>query len=471
MALINTNYFVPGAQFPPRGDSQRQRDSQKYRWLYKNTAQAFGVLHPYDRPAEVSQAGVFESTQRPTGYPKYRINFFRKLSNFWADLLFAFPPVITGSSRGENRDISMILNELLLAAPKVAVDASRYGTGVYLITSDDTDDIAIEAIEAPYWFPIVDPTNHRRVIGDVIAVPYSENPEEPKGLFGDRLRVSRFIVGEPNTVQTFKIESNILQAGGSIEVGGIIEQRAVVTVAHGYEEDHYGESDYADVIEPLSELARRVSGVSTVLDRFTDPAIQGPESAVVVNSQGVETARITGNKFLPLQEGDERYEYLVYDASMESNFTQMTRVQELFFALSNTSSAALGIQDSTGGTASSGAALRKQLYPSYLKLERLRTAHEGAFRQIIRSIFPRMEVTIEWPAPFLDGLIEQAEAEEIRTRSGTTTAARAIARLEQVPAYSAERIAQQAANNVNLDSGSGSGPEAGSGMGTQRGQV
>lgn len=124
------------------------------------------------------------------------------------------------------------------------------------------------------------------------------------------------------------------------------------------------------------------------------------------------------------------------------------------------------MQEGAGAT-QSGAALRKLLYSSFLRLSGLRRAHEESMIKVIRKVFPRITVTVTWPDPFLDGSIERATAEELRLQSGISTPAQSIARLDQVTSAEADQIAAAGRRNPTL----ASGPTAGGGTGAQRGQT
>ena len=364
MPLTQPNYFTTGAQFPPDGEAKRQRDLRDQKILYENTPRAFQILNPPEGDTGVPLQKRFVTLDGTTvSYPKYRVNLFRKISNFWKDMLFAFPPIVDAQSRGENRNIDDLIQKILRASTNVAIDTSRYGTGVYLFTQDENNEFRVEAVEALYWFPVVSVEDPRKILGDIIAVPYTSQPDRKDTVHHDRIRVSRFIIGQPATIQIFKMEGNILQGQLEKFEQGVVEQRPIVTVPNGYELDHYGESDYLDLLDLVSEMNRRISSNSVVLDRHTNPHMQGPRSAIkVVN--GKAQIDIAGS-YLPLDEDDQRAEYITWDADLEANFTQMQRVMDLFFAMSNTSATALGMQDQ-GTNSTTGAALRKQLYSSFL---------------------------------------------------------------------------------------------------------
>ena len=367
---------------------------------------------------------------------------FRKLSRFWASMLYSFPPIIDTTIQDDER-VSRVTRSLYEAGTNVSVNASRFGTGVFYVSNNGREDI-VRSISPQHWFPVVDRADHDIILGDIIAVPYASNPQKDNAI-PDRLRVTRLIVGEPATIEVFVLNgpAGALGARRSVDEGGEVTQRAIATVTNGYiDDDHFGESDYPDLITLVAEIDERIAGNSQVLTRHSNPHMYGPRSAIQHDANGNAVVNIDGQYF-PIDEDDKPPAYMVWDVNLEANFNQIQHCLNLFYIMSDTSGAAFGIQGD-GNSVDSGAALRKLLYTSFLRLGSMRRMHEKAIRRVFDILIPRANPAITWNEPYLDGIMDGATAEATRIQSGTTTRVQAIQRLD----HTTEREAQQIANQV-----------------------
>jgi len=441
--LTDPNYFKFGAQYPPDGSVDRHTKFEEYENIYNGSIQAWRIIYPATIASLQRERGFSSIDDAIRKVPHIRHNMFRKLSRFWGSLLYAHPPIIDTAIQDTNR-VGLVTRSIYEAGNKVSIDASRFGTGVFYVANTGDDDI-VRSVKPAHWFPVVDSSDRDNVVGDIIAVPYSTTPRAP---MPDRLRVTRLIVGEPSTIQTFKIGGGrVEEQQGETEQGGVVSERAIATVVNGYDNDHYGESDYPDLIPLVAEIDERISGNSSVLKRHTNPHMYGPRSAITHDANGNAMVNIDGQYF-PLDEDDKEPGYLTWDANLEANFTQIQHCLNLFHTLSDTSAAAFGIQGD-GNSVESGAALRKLLYTSFLRLGNLRRMHEKAIRRILNILIPRANPTITWNEPFLDGLIDASTAEATRLQSGTTSRVQAIQRLDHVT----EREALETIEEIDSDEG------------------
>jgi len=449
MALTNANYFTTGAQYPPQQHVSRHSDFQRYQDLYEGSQRAFALLYPNTVRNIQREAGFASVDSVTRAIPHIRHNMFRKLSRFWGSMLYSFPPIIDSNLEDANR-VANVTRAIYDIGTKVAVDCSRYGTGVFYISNTGRDDI-VRSISPLHWFPVVSANDHDIILGDIIAVPYASNPQREDAI-PDRLRVTRLIIGEPATVEVFVLNgpAGALGARRSFEEGSEVTQRAIATVINGYEDDnHYGESDYPDLITLVAEIDERIAGNSQVMTRHSNPHMYGPKSAISYDANGNAQINISGQYF-PIDEDDKPPAYLVWDANLEANFNQIQHCLNSFHILSDTSAAAFGIQGD-GNSVESGAALRKLLYTSFLRLGSLRRMHEKAIRHIFSILIPRANPTITWVEPYLDGLVDGANAEATRIQSGTTTAVQAIQRLDHISEREARQIANAAQPAPNND--------------------
>lgn len=442
MAITNPNYYGVGAVHPPISEAARLQRYADYRSLYEGSQRSYALMYP-ETFARIERELGFTAVDRiAKELPRIRSNLFRKLSKFWSYLLFSFPPVIDAGSTPGNILLKPWLDDIYSAGTQVTIDASRFGDGLYWLTMLSDGTPALRNLCPEHWFPVVADDDQDVVLGDYIAVPYSEG----NNFVNDRLRVTRMIVGEPITITVYKLAGQSISSPLRILEGEVLRERAIFSVHNGAMDGMRGESDYPDLIPVVAEMDRRFSGNSRIMDRHTNPHLTGPRSAVRTDAAGNVVIDVQGQYF-PVEEGETTPEYLVWDGKLESSFTQIDQMQRMFHILSDTSMAAFGLQGD-GNSIESGAALRKLLYSSYLRLGLLRRAHERAIRQTVTLINPAIDLMITWSNPYLDNVLEDAQAEEIRLNSGTTTPEDAIARLDHVDTATAGRVANAASERL-----------------------
>lgn len=442
--LTNPNYFKTGAHYPPLADASRIHVATDYISLYKADIASYRILYPKEISLIEKERQFTELAQLDGVIPRIQINLFKKLSRYWSQMLYSAPPVIDLVSPANNIALQPFINQIYDKGMQVALDASRVGTGVMAISNDNMGRPVIRRIDARHWYPVVEASDPCIIIGDVLAIPYIADPGAPgqTTAFPDRLKVTKLVVGEPIVVQTFKLEGTSVGTIIDTSEGDVLRQRAVIQLANGDECGHYGESDYVDIIPMVAELNRRHSGISSVLDRHTNPHLTGPRGAITRDAAGVGQISTDGQYF-PIDENELPPNYITWDANLTANFSQIESMLYQFYVMSDTSSAAFGIQGD-GNAVESGAALRKLLFSSFLRLNALRRSHTQAITNIVETLIPGAIATITWPESSTDGMSENATTESIRIASGTTTRADAIARLDNVGKAEAVRIAGEA---------------------------
>ncbi|WDU82285.1 phage portal protein [Caloramator sp. Dgby_cultured_2] len=112
-------------------------------------------------------------------------NWAKRLSTLWADLLLGERPRITAGEQKskEQQQLEKIINDndFFNVAYEVALDISRYGTGIFKVRYDKRP--IIEAVPPSLWFPVVSPDNIKDVQAHVIAWTFEITE---KTLFGGR---------------------------------------------------------------------------------------------------------------------------------------------------------------------------------------------------------------------------------------------------------------------------------------------
>ncbi len=456
MPLINTNYIRPGADWTPQSEKARTQGMENHRVLYRNEPRANFLLYP---AVKINDQTRFPDIDPTTGdYPRINSNLLKRLSMFWATSLFSRPPILDFNSPALNKLASSQMAMLTRAGFKVALNCSRYGTGIYYLTKTSDGKASVRSLDPRYWIPVVDPVDQQRIVGDVIAVPFNENPNKIGAALNTHISVTVLVPGQPITTNVYKYEQTKLGPLVTTKTGPVLKARMIFPVNNCIEEDHFGESDYTkDVITLVAEVNRRLSGNSSVMDKHTDPAIFGPTSMVSEDANGNRVVNTEG-AYLPIDDKDIKPQYLTWDGKLESNFMQIEKIMDQFFALTSTSRAAFGIPNQTTSV-ESGAALRKHMFNSFQKISSLRVGHEAALSEMSQLMYGEIP-SISWPEPFVDGSLEFIQAIQIRLATGTMSRAQAVSELNLVPLSVAEEIVAKIPEPVNMNQNAGAGGEA-----------
>ncbi|GEM88169.1 phage portal protein [Meiothermus granaticius] len=344
------------------------------------------------------------------------LNWHRRLSKLWADLLLGDPPTlsVTGGDEEGQAWLQDFLrrSRLVSTAYEVALDISRYGDGLFKAALVGGE-AKIYAQPPQYWFPVVSPTNIRKVLAHVIAWQGVGRPRgyvnpqpllwaeiHQPGLYerrvyllrptGDEARrkyvIADWLVDHPDTA--FPQET------------GVEEPLIVQAVGVRASDELYGADDYSDLETLIQEMEIRLGQVSRILDKHADPGMYGPELALERDPYtGIEHFR-GGGKYIPVGEGESPPGYMIWNGNLEGAFREIEELKDQLYLISETSPAVFGLMKQ--GLAESGSALRRLLFAPLKKVNRLRMHFDPALREIV-LIANRLEA-LHSDAPTLEGL-------------------------------------------------------------------
>ena len=234
----------------------------------------------------------------------------------------------------------------------------------------------------------------------------------------------------------------------------------------------FGFDDYQDLTALFYALNNRMTKTENILDKHSDPILALPEG--VLDEEG----KIKKESFtmfeIPGQDvgSTAKPEYIVWNASLESNFKHIEKLVQMLYMFSETSPDAFGMGENQ---TDSGRALKLRLMRTIAKVNRKRLYYDNALKQIlfvaqelakahnlevgdgIKLQGEPAPVDIEWQ----DGLpidpYEAAQEEELRLASGTTSKKRAIMRLDGVDEDAAEDILEEIKEEDSIELPTGGG--------------
>ena len=394
--LITINDLQPGKPFPPQLDLVRQTEIERNRRLYDGHFDTLGVA----------------TTTQPTNkvFP-IRHNWFRRIPEFYAEFCFSDTPTINvGNTRGGDFVQSFI--EALMASYKMAlIDYLRYGTGVVYL--DDNNNIL--PAEPNCWFRLYDETK-RFQIGDVIACAVNQQNATAAntGAINETSAYLDVWILPYNGNATF---TRFSYSGGNIgaaviaETGQIRNTSGVFAIFNGYPSAGQGQSIYNDIRESVGEIARRITGLSTILTNNERPHLYGPSSSVQQDESGRSIISADG-QFFPLQPEDKAPGYLTWDSDIEAVKTSIRWNEDQIL---NATGLSKMLFSDTGDEQSvfsntSGETLKRIMLPFYAKINNIKNSMETSIKDLIVAkasnggvnggesfVIDRNDINIEWP--------------------------------------------------------------------------
>lgn len=418
--LHDLTFLNTGKPWPPPCEADRLRKYRENKALFKGKHNE--VYKDWVRLLRDDKKATLEII----------LNWHKRLSKLWGDLLLSEPPKITtGSSEKEQEEIDNIIevNNLLNTLYEVVVDMSRYGDGILNIYTDGKQG-RIGSSQPGIWFPVVDKNNIKNVLYHVMAWTYTEVSGSNKKVY---LNVQIHERGKI-TKKLFILDDGIKitnQIGSDEVVNTGVDDFLIIPVSNVVtSDDVFGDDDYTDLDSIIQEMEIRIAQISRILDKHSDPNMYGDENALEEDEETGEVKFRGGGKFFPVSENGKEPGYVVWDAQLEANWKELEFLLSQLYIISETSAACFG--DLKQGMAESGSALRRLMMAPLAKTQRTRMRVDPAAKKAIKlcsklsgnTDLTKASISIFWQ----DGIPrdDREEADIMAIRTGATGGARTI---------------------------------------------
>ena len=430
--LTSLSFLEPGKVWPPPTEAERLERYAQNRLLFEGRHEL--VYKDWIRLLREDQQATLEMV----------LNWHKRLTLLFADLLLGEPPrIIAGDQDSEEQKALERLiedNGLFNVAYEVALDVSRYGTGLFKVRYDGR--AIIEGQQPAVWFPVVAPDNLKEITAHVLGYDYEA--EEP-GAFGRRVK-RQYLKTELH--EKGKITTTLyLLKGGTIgeiveqeEVNTGVDEFLVVPVNNILTTDRVtGLDDYCDLDSIIQELEVRIAQISRILDKHADPNMYGPDTALEHDQATGQWGYRSGGKYFPVGKDEQPPGYVTWDGQLEAAFKQIDLLMEQLYILSETSAAAFG--QLKAGLAESGTALRRLMMAPLAKVNRIRMRFDPALKEVLwlASALEKAQgmagaivlenIHIDWKDGLPDDEQELTQNEVQRYTAGLTSLESALRRL------------------------------------------
>ena len=435
--------------FPPEGHSERLENYTKYRLLFKGKHEDVYTRVQQWLEKEIDKAVIY-----------IVCNFAGLVSKISADLLFGESVKFVVGDMDSKEQLAMndivVNNKLHTRNYEMALSSSFRGDAIYKARFGkpqawQQEQVIIEAVPPSIFFPHLNGDNIQEMTGCTLAWIKKDTTTDREYL--------RKEIHEPGIIHN----ELWLMDGSSIkrqvplntlsEYAGLLEYQETrypgLLVEHvpnwRLDDEFWGISDYTDLESLFDELNNRVSKISRILDKHSDPKLVVPPGLMrydqnlkrwYVDKEDLQCIEVD------TEQAGDLPKYLVWDAQLEAAFKQIDKMLELLMMMSEVSPAAFGMDKN--GVVESGRALKFRLLRTLAKINRKKLYFDQGLKEIL-YIAQVLDVTwgsgsyepktpaIEWA----DGLPEDdQETTEIHARrveagiESKETAVRATQKLE-----------------------------------------
>jgi SPP1 family phage portal protein len=268
----------------------------------------------------------------------------------------------------------------------------RYGQtyGGKFSTELDPPHVIIEAQNAEYVFPEVDPANVKNIIAFHIAVPVKDGKKwflKVESHYAGEI-IYRTLVIKPHetnrdgTIKSFLIQGEIVEDAQSVTTG--VPMPLVVHIPNfTTDEDWQGIDDLSELTPIFDEINNRLTQIANILDKHADPALAVPAGTIGEDEFGNPVFNIAVNKVFEIDgQEDAKPQYITWNGQIYEAFQELDRLTEMAFTIAEIPSVVLGKGDS-GTSGSSGLAIRWRMNSLLAKINRKRQYYERGLKQVL----------------------------------------------------------------------------------------
>lgn len=372
----------------------------------------------------------------------------REIAMLYADL--AFRNHINAHARndeGANNAIDRLIyeNDLDNLLPEMALSVAVKGGAVFKNYLDNGQS-KITYIEPEYYFPEFSKFDKRRIERETIAFTYEENN---KTYLYREIYESRngeyWCITKVNLFENGKILKQISSDEQNIK----LKQSPLTYVPFGRQNsEFYGYSIYTGLLPMFDELNHRVSQISKILDKHSDPNMYADQSFFDDEGQ-----LPSGGKAYPVDFSAQEQPpgYITWDASLEANYKYIKEILfDILYITSAIKPALYGIgKESNQATAR---AIKLKSWRTDSMVQKSLGHWERALKKVLylaqeleilsgsAKYTPQIpNIEIYTSLPFDD--YEQSQSEQLKAQEGLTSRKSSITRLN--PHYNAAEVEQE----------------------------
>ncbi|HPB34105.1 MAG TPA: phage portal protein [Caldisericia bacterium] len=343
--------------------------------------------------AKVPITGSFEASFWMVPY--VIANFCGVISKISADFLFSEPPeyqALGGDIEQENLNRIVDSNQLNRKLRTNILSNSYKGDAFWKVRYDDR--IIIEPVRPELVFVDLNPENIKEPLKYYIAFAIQLNgkdylrvEEHEKGFVKNKF----YKVMNGKIVEDLGIDFYNNLTGQNIveEVYTNIDDFLIVHIPNfEIEDDFWGVSDYEDILPLQDEINNRLSRISMILDKHSDPWLVVPPGTL--NEKGELNKSASG--VFEIGQGELVPQYLTWDSSLTACFQEIDKLVDYLHIITEMSPTITGLDKA--GYPESGEALQRRLLRTLAKIGRKRSYYDLGLKKLLR-LAQELECEIE----------------------------------------------------------------------------
>lgn len=378
------NFLLPGNCWPAKEDKDRLD-------VYNFAREQF-ELTPEDQVRSIVPDGLlrfgeyreFVHCTKLLGYP-------RLLTLKTVDMIMGQPPLIVAQADEskterirEIRGTCQLNNALKLAL----IDYSRFGVALLRIFKGAKGKAAITAWNPNDWTPVFYDDGTNRIHYNVIGWFHGKNNTKltlqihntENGSYEERV-CSVDSTGQINSIDSSKVYN---KTSGKQLLFAIVNTPTTT--------NPLGTNDYEIINGLLQKAIQRLQAILRVLDEHADPSMTGPHSMLTRADNGELVFKTS--KYYAVGNDEQKPEYLVWEANLESSFKAFEELCKQIFLLSEMGEAFLGSSSGVGNVVS-GTAMRFKMISPLEKARRINNEMTEPLKQIVSTLLSIEHETLD----------------------------------------------------------------------------
>ena len=295
------------------------------------------------------------------------------------DMVIGQPPIISVSdddARTEAVKKVRTACQLNSAFKQALIDYSRFGVFLIRVFKDEENQPQIVAWNPGEWIPVFYPDGTNRIRYNVIAWRHEKEltfqiHDTKDGSYEQRVCE----VDATNTIVRIKSSRKYNRRSGKRLLYAVTNTPTTT--------NPLGTGDYEIINGLLQKAIERLTAILRVLDEHADPSMTGPYSLLEKGPDGQVVFKTS--KYYATGKEEQKPEYLVWDANLDSSFKAFDELCKQIYILSEMGEAFLG---TSGGTSNvvSGTAMRFKMISPLEKARRISNDITEPFKEIISTL-------------------------------------------------------------------------------------
>lgn len=316
------------------------------------------------------------------------LSYPRLLTLKTVDMVIGQAPLITANDNDEISEkikVARAACQFNSAFKQALIDYSRFGVLLLRVFKDEKNRPQVVAWNPEEWTPVFYPDGTNRIHYNVIAWQHDKEitfqiHDTSDGSYEQRV----CDIDETGKILKIKASKKFNRSSGKRLLYAVTNTPTTT--------NPLGTGDYEIINGLLQKAIERLTAILRVLDEHADPSMTGPHSLLEKDDKG--NVVFKSGKYYAIGNEEQKPEYLVWDANLDSSFKAFEELCKQIFILSEMGEAFLGASGGTGNVVS-GTAMRFKMISPLEKARRISNDLTETVKEIVSAIMMLTGVSID----------------------------------------------------------------------------